>query len=175
MGIIAERMPLVADQAGVWDGRYIHLDADGTEIDRHRSRLVCRLDDGADGVATLSQSNIYDWADGSREVRFFAGVFRGDRLWLVNDLIDGWTASVDDIDPVRRTILVGWTRPQEPGLRFHEMITVTLDGMAKNRVWHWYRDDRLFQRTIVDETRTSRDWRPFDSAELFVTRLRGAA
>ena len=91
MGIITETQPLVADQAGVWDGEYVHLDADSREIDRHASRLVCRLEDGPDGVARLSQTNIYTWADGSREIRYFDGTFSGDRVWIRNDLIDGWT------------------------------------------------------------------------------------
>jgi hypothetical protein len=26
-------------------------------------------------------------------------------------------------------------------------------------VWHWYRDGRIVQRTLIDETFVSRDWR----------------
>ena len=48
MGVIAERSPLVADQAGVWEGEYVHLDADHNIIDRHQSKLICRLVDGPD-------------------------------------------------------------------------------------------------------------------------------
>ena len=161
MGIIAETQPLVADQAGVWDGEYVHLDADSREIDRHASRLVCRLEDGPDGVACLSQTNISTWADGTREIRYFDGTFSGDRVWIRNDLIDGWTGEAA-MDPTARTILVGWTRPTEPGFRYYEMITVAEDGEAKNRCWHWYRHGRLFQRTVINERRISRDWRAHD-------------
>src|SRR5690606_31937095 len=107
MKIISEKMPLVADQAGVWEGEYVHLDADQNIIDRHKSRLVCRLFDGPDGEARLSQTNIYTWADGTQEIRYFDGVFKGDRVWIKNDLIDGWTGSVS-LDPTNRTIMVGW-------------------------------------------------------------------
>lgn len=171
MHSIRERMPLVADQAGVWDGEYVHLDADGREIDRHASRLVCRLFDGPDGEARLTQSNIYTWADGTREVRYFEAVFRDDRLWLTNDLINGWTAS-SPLDPTDRTIMVGWTRPQEPDFRYYEMITVAEDGEAKNRTWHWYRHGRLFQRTIISETRTTRDWTAYDDPSLLTYQAR---
>lgn len=172
MGIITDRMPLVADQAGVWDGEYIHLDAEGREIDRHGSRLVCRLMDGPDGEAVLSQSNLYSWADGSKEVRYFEGIFRGDRLWISNSLIDGWTGAVS-LDITDRTIMVGWTRSGEPDFRYYEMITVAEDGDAKNRTWHWYRKGRLFQRTIINERRTSRDWIAYDDPSYLTTSLRG--
>lgn len=160
-GVIAATAPLVAAQAGVWDGEYVHLDADNREIDRHRSRLVCRLFDGPDGAARLTQSNIYDWPDGSREVRYFEGVWRGDRLWIANELIDGWTGSIG-LDPTARSIMVGWVRADEPDFRYYEMITVAGDGEAKNRTWHWYRAGRLFRRTVINETRTDRDWRAHD-------------
>ena len=161
MQVIAQKQPLVADQAGVWEGEYVHLDADNQVIDRHKSKLVCRLEDGLDGEARLSQTNIYDWADHTREIRYFDGVFKGDRVWIKNDLIDGWTGAIA-MDPTNRTIMVGWTRPHEPDFRYYEMITVAEDGDAKNRTWHWYRKGRLFQRTIINEVRTARDWRAHD-------------
>ena len=109
------------------------------------------------GEARLAQTNIYDWADGSREIRYFDGVFRGDRVWIDNVNITGWTAAVS-LDETNRTIMVGWVRAGEPDFRYYEMITVAEDEEAKNRTWHWYRKGRLFQRTIINEKRVSRDW-----------------
>lgn len=166
MQVIAERQPIVADQAGVWEGEYVHLSADHHIIDRHKSRLICRLQDGPDGVAKLSQTNIYTWPDDTQEIRFFDGTFEGDRVWIKNDLIDGWTGAVD-MDPTRRTILVGWVRAHEPDFRYYEMITVAEDGNAKNRTWHWYRNGRLFQRTLINERRLSRDWRAYDDPSYY--------
>lgn len=161
MNIISEQQPIVAEQAGVWKGEYVHLDASHKIIDRHQSQLVCRLLDGPDGEAKLSQTNIYDWPDGTREIRYFDGVFKVDRVWISNDLIDGWTGAVA-MDPTNRTIMVGWTRPREPDFRYYEMITVAEDGNAKNRTWHWYRKGRLFQRTLINEVRISREWQAYD-------------
>lgn len=166
MQIIAERQPIVADQAGVWEGEYVHFDADHRLIDRHKSRLICRLQDGADGVAKLSQTNIYTWPDDTQEIRFFDGTFEGDRVWIKNDLIDGWTGAVE-MDPTGRTILVGWVRAHEPDFRYYEMITVAEDGNAKNRTWHWYRHGRLFQRTLINENRVSRDWGAYDDPSYY--------
>lgn len=166
MGIITTKMPIVGAQEGVWEGEYVHLDPNHEVIDRHRSRLVCRLFDGEDGQARLAQTNIYDWPDGTREIRYFDGVFRGDRIWIDNVNIVGWTASVS-LDETNRTIMVGWVRQGEPDFRFYEMITVSEDGDAKNRTWHWYRRGRLFQRTVINEVRVSRDWKAYDDPSYY--------
>ncbi|MEL7297961.1 MAG: DUF3598 domain-containing protein [Pseudomonadota bacterium] len=171
--IITNTQSIVADQAGVWEGEYVHLDADHREIDRHQSRLVCRLYDGEDGDARLSQTNIYTWPDGQRETRFFEATFREDRLWIENDLMSGWTGAID-FDETKRTIMVGWTRKSEPDFRYYEMITVAEDGDSKNRTWHWYRNGRLFQRTLINESRISRDWQAFDEPTYYHFQPRGS-
>lgn len=171
MGIISKSLPLVADQEGVWEGEYVHFDEHHREIDRHQSRLICRLNDGPDGEATLSQTNIYTWADGEREIRFFEGVYRDDRIWIVNELIEGWTSAVT-LDTTERTIMVAWTRPDEPDFRYYEMITVAEDGNSKNRTWHWYRKGRLFQRTLINEVRVTREWPPYDDPGFYAYRPR---
>jgi hypothetical protein len=171
LNIIAEKQPIVADQEGVWDGEYVHLDENHNIIDRHQSRLVCRLNDGPDGEARLSQTNIYTWDDGQREVRYFEGVYRDDRLWIHNDLIDGWTSAVN-LDATNRTIMVAWTRTSDPDFRFYELITVAEDGNAKNRTWHWYRGRRLFQRTVINESRVARDWKPYDDPDYYQFRAK---
>jgi hypothetical protein len=171
MGVIARTMPIVAAQAGVWEGEYVHLDADHNVIDRHRSRLVCRLFDGEEGAARLVQTNIYDWADGTREIRYFEGIYRGDRIWIDNVNIHGWTAAVS-LDETGRTIMVGWVRADEPDFRYYEMITVAEDGDAKNRTWHWYSQGRLFQRTVINETRVSYDWAAHDDPSFYAYRPR---
>ena len=40
---IAEAMPLLARHEGVWDGSYIYYNTAGEEVDRHSSRLFCRI------------------------------------------------------------------------------------------------------------------------------------
>ncbi|WP_439469870.1 DUF3598 domain-containing protein [Blastomonas fulva] len=173
MHILSEQQPIVAQQAGVWEGEYVHLDASHKIIDRHQSQLVCRLQDGPDGEAKLSQTNIYNWPDGTREIRYFEGVFKADRVWISNDLIDDWTGAVA-MDPTNRTIMVGWTRPREPDFRYYEMITVAEDGNAKNRTWHWYRKGRLFQRTLINEVRISREWQAYDDPVYYRFHARGS-
>lgn len=166
MAMIEARMPVVAAQAGIWAGEYVHFDADHREIDRHASRLVCRLFDGPDGAARLTQTNIYDWADGSREIRYFDGTLHGDRILIRNETIDGWVAPLRE-DATGRTIMVAWVSMIDPSLRYYEMITLAQDMRHKNRVWHWYRDGALFQRTLINERKISDDWREDDDPSYY--------
>jgi hypothetical protein len=171
VGQIAAAMPLVASQAGVWQGEYVHLDANHREIDRHKSTLVCRLFDGPDGTARLAQTNIYDWPDGTREIRYFDGILQGDRINISNVNIDGWVAPLA-MDETQRTIMVLWTRTGAPDFRYYEMITVAEDGRAKNRTWHWYDKGRLFQRTLINEDYVTADWQAYDDPAFYAFRPR---
>ena len=40
---IREEMPVLARHEGVWDGVYTYFDSQDREIDRHKSRLFCRI------------------------------------------------------------------------------------------------------------------------------------
>ncbi|MDE2442477.1 MAG: DUF3598 domain-containing protein, partial [Betaproteobacteria bacterium] len=108
-----------------------------------------------------------------QEIRYFDGIFQDDRIWIKNDLIDGFVGALN-YDETNRTIMVGWTRTHEPDFRYYEMITVAEDGQAKNRTWHWYRKGRLFQRTVINENRISRDWQAHDDPSYYSYRPRAA-
>lgn len=166
MADLATVMPTLAAQMGVWEGEYVHLDSEHREIDRHRSQLICHIEGDR-----LIQSNIYDWADGTREVRYFEGMLTGDRLLISNENINGWVAPLAG-DETQRTIMVLWTRAGAPDFRFYEMITVSEDGKAKNRTWHWYDKGRLFQRTLINEVLITTDWQSYDAPEFHFYRPR---
>ena len=159
-------MPLLASQQGVWQGEYVHFDAEHREIDRHKSMLVARLFDGPDGEAKFVQSNIYDWPDETREIRHFEGILQGDRVNISNVNIIGWVAPLA-MDETGRTLMVQWTKAQDPDFRYYEMITLSEDGQHKNRTWHWYDCGRLFQRTLINELRVSDDWRAYDDPSYY--------
>ncbi|MFK7957650.1 MAG: hypothetical protein AB8B96_16240 [Lysobacterales bacterium] len=173
MGIVAQTQPLIADMAGVWEGEYVHVDLNHQEFDRHQSQLLVRLhdQDTDDAPGVIKQTNIYTWADGEQEVRYFEGDYHDGHIRLDNELITGWTGAIS-LDPTGRTLMVGWTRPSEPGFRYYEIITVSEDGESRNRTWHWYRKDRLFQRTLINERRTSRDWQSYDQPHFYKTEPR---
>ncbi len=154
MSDIRQKLPLLARHEGVWDGWYRYYDAEGNKTDEHRSRLVCRFPDS--GPFDYDQNNHYSWADGRTEVRPFPAVLAGDRIAFQSDLIDGWAADVL-LDNHHRTTMLNWVRKNEPGVYLYEMIQLSDCGNFRSRVWHWFRDGRLFQRTLIDEHRVSSD------------------
>lgn len=156
---LRQSMPLLARHEGVWEGWYRYYDANGEKIDEHKSRLLCRIRDDRD----YHQTNLYRWADGRKETREFPATVRADRL-IFSTEIDGWAAAVD-LDENARTMLLHWTRKNEPDLFLYEMIQISDDGLHRARVWHWFRNDRLFQRTLVDETRVTTDWEAWDGQD----------
>ncbi len=156
MSDIRQKLPLLARHEGVWDGWYRYYDAECNKIDEHRSRLVCSFPDA--GPFDYDQTNHYSWADGRKDVRPFPAVLAGDRIVFQSDLIDGWAADVP-LDTFKRTTMLNWVRKNEPGIYLYEMIQLSDCSNYRSRVWHWFRDGRLFQRTLIDEQRVSSDWR----------------
>jgi hypothetical protein len=156
---LREAMPLLASNEGVWEGWYRYYDAaTGQLTDQHKSRLFCRMvDDGRNGY---HQTNYYFWDDGRTEVRDFPAWYENGRIWWDNDLITGWAAAMKPDDYDRSTCL-NWTRRGEPGLYLYEMIQVSADRKHRARTWQWFRDDKCFQRTLIDEVFVTADWRNF--------------
>lgn len=152
-------MPFLARNEGVWEGYYRYYDAAGTKIDEHRSRLVCRIKEDSQ----YHQTNMYRWADGKKETRDFPAKIEGDKL-ILSGIIEGWAAAVD-LDDKQRTMMLHWTRQGEPDLYLYEMIQLSDDSNARARVWQWFRNDRLMQRTLIDEVRVSDDWRAYDELD----------
>ena len=64
-----------------------------------------------------------------------------------------------------RTMMLHWTRDGEPDLYLYEMIQLSDDGNARARVWQWFRNDRLMQRTLIDEHFVTRDWAAYEDLD----------
>lgn len=159
-------MPLLARNEGVWEGHYRYYDANGDKVDEHKSRLICRIREDRD----YHQTNLYRWSDGRRETRDFPARIENNRLILYTE-IDGWASAVD-LDEHQRTMMLHWTRKNEPDLYLYEMIQLSDDGESRARVWQWFKSDRLFQRTLIDELRVSTDWASYDGEDPDYAELR---
>lgn len=137
---------MLARHEGEWDGEYLHIDASGRELDRHRAQLNCRFPDS--GPYDYYQVNLYSWSDGRREEIHFPATCREGRLWFDTERIHGqaW-----EIDP--RTIVLTWTRKDMPHYYLYEMIQISEDNRRRARTWHWFERDQLVRRTCIRETR----------------------
>ncbi|MEM7612440.1 MAG: DUF3598 domain-containing protein [Pseudomonadota bacterium] len=156
---LKEQLPVLARHEGVWDGYYRYYNLAGEKTDEHRSRLLCRFPDDN----TYHQTNLYFWADGKTEVRDFPTKVEGGRMIFYTD-IDGWAAD-EPLDTHKRTVLLNWSRRDDPSIFLYEMIQISDCGKHRARVWQWFRDNKLFQRTLVDEQRISDDWAGYDDKQ----------
>lgn len=152
---LKKQHPVLARHEGVWEGVYRHYDKDGNKVDEHKSKLVCRFP--TDGDVLYHQTNYYTWDDGRTETRDFPAAIKDGRLWWDNDFIQGWAADMT-LDTHGRTTVLNWTRTGEPDLYLYEMIQISDDGQKRARTWHWFKNDALFSRTLVDERKISDDW-----------------
>lgn len=155
---VKDDMPIIASNEGVWEGWYRYYNCEGEKTDEHRSRLLCRFVD----EETYHQTNYYFWEDGKTEVKDFPTRIEGKKLVFYTH-IDGWAAEVP-LDTYNRTTMLNWTRHNEPGIYLYEMIQASDCRKYRSRVWQWFREGKLFQRTLIDEHFVTRDWKEYEGS-----------
>jgi hypothetical protein len=146
--MLSNGMPLLAKQAGVWEGVYRYYDQQGILIDEHASRLTCTIVDDRN----YHQINEYTWSGGKKEVREFPAKYSNGRIWFDNDLIKGYAAQ-DQLDPYKRTMLLYWVRKEDTECYFYEMIQVDDECKTRTRTWHCFRKGILEKRVCIGEVK----------------------
>jgi hypothetical protein len=149
---IREGMPLLARHDGEWEGTYTHVDPSGHVVDRHRSHLSCRFPKTGD--FQYHQINTYTWDDGRSEVHEFPGSYDGyGRMHFDTERITGVTWALDE-----NTLYLTWVfREQGADLRLFELIVLSDDGNHRCRTWQWVRGGRIEMRTLIDESRITKE------------------
>lgn len=143
---LAAAMPSLLAHEGVWEGSYLHLDAEGREIDRHAARIACLFPD--EGPFHYVQRSLFRWPDGRERTAELPGMLRDGRLWWDLPAFAGvaWEGG-------EGVILLRLDRRDEPGLSFTEAIVLGSGGRERARTWHWFRNGRLVRRTLCAERR----------------------
>jgi len=143
---LEKHIPAMLLHEGTWEGTYRFVDLEGNVTDQYSSHIQCVFPD--DGPWVYVQKNHYAWPDGRVFETEFGGELRGNRIWWDTDRFHGYGwATHDDI------VLLTLDRKDNPGESFSEMILMAPDGVHRARTWHWFRDGKLFQRTLCDERR----------------------
>ncbi|BAB76712.1 DUF3598 family protein [Anabaena sp. FACHB-709] len=143
---IREEMPVLARHAGEWTGTYTLIDTSGKILDHHQSHLSCQLPE--DGPYPYYQVNRYTWADGKEEVHNFPGTYQDKILWFDSDRIQGKAWEIDD-----STVILWFSYKTAPGMYLYEMIQISPDNNHRARTWHWFKNDQIYQRTLIQEER----------------------
>ena len=155
---IAAAMPAMLKHKGVWSGIYTHLDANGALLDQHRARVECEFPEV--GPFHYVQRNLFTWSDGREHRAELPGELRNGKLWWDTETFSGCAWETD-----HDVILLKLDRKDEPDAYFLETIVMGDTGMHRARVWQWFKADRLFQRTLVDEHFVSSDWSVYEGQE----------
>lgn len=143
---LEDTMPAMLLHEGVWTGTYRYVDVAGNVTDQYESRIECTFPDA--GPFAYVQKNRYTWDDGREQAYEFGGELRGARLWWDTERFSGYGWQTDD-----DILMLTLDRKDEPGVLFTEMIMLAPNRDYRARTWHWFRDGKLFQRTLCDERR----------------------
>ena len=146
MSNIKDEMPVLARYEGEWVGTYTVIDNEGNILDKHKSHLICEFDEN--GSYPFLLTNRYEWTDGKREEYKFPGTYRDKKLWFDTDLLNGYAWEVDD-----STILFWFAYKDIPEMYNYEIIIISPCNNYKTRTWHWFKNNQIYKRTLIQEQR----------------------
>ncbi len=146
MSNIRQEMPVLARHEGEWVGTYTLVDTSGKILDQHESHLSCQFP--ADGVYPYYQINRYKWADGKQEEHQFPGTYSDKTLWFDTERIQGKAWEIDN-----STVILWFGYKQFPDMYLYEMIQISPCNNLRFRTWHWFKNHRVYQRTLIQEER----------------------
>jgi hypothetical protein len=148
MSIIKREMPLLARHAGVWAGTYRFITPQLEPVDQYDFRIRVSFPDDAAGGITYRQESHYSWPDGREQDLTFEAQYAGNG---VVELAGGLAGHIRELDD--RTIYLNFSFDDQPGVDVCEMIQLAHNNNDRARTWHWFKDGKLFQLTLVDERR----------------------
>jgi hypothetical protein len=139
-------MPVLARHQGDWLGTYILVDLKGNILDQHESHLTCEFPENS--PYPYYQTNRYTWADGKKEEHKFPGTYQDKALWFDTERINGKAWEVDDA-----TVILYFSYKGMPGSYLYEMIQISPCNNYRARTWHWFNNNKLDRRTLIQEER----------------------
>ncbi|HLO87885.1 MAG TPA: DUF3598 family protein [Nostocaceae cyanobacterium] len=146
MSIIKTEMPVMARHEGEWNGYYTLVDTQGNVLDKYTSHLSCQFIE--QDPYSYYQINRYQWPDGRQEEHHFPGIYKDKKVWFDTERLQGHAWEVDNT-----TIMFLFTYKGIPGSYLYEVIFLSPCNNYRSRTWHWFKNDQVYQRTLVQEER----------------------
>lgn len=140
-------MPLLARQEGNWTGTFIHIDPKGKVLDEHTAELQCLFP--KKGKYPFVQINKYIWADGKVQEMELPALFKNGSLNWRAPHIDGKLWQVGDGE----TLMAKWVHKGDTRNHLIETIHLHKFDQERTRNWIWFRNEKLFRRTLINEKR----------------------
>lgn len=148
MAGIKDEMPVLARHEGDWMGTYTLIDTEGNILDKHDSHLTCQFP--ADGPYSYYQINRYHWPNGKHEEHQFPGIYQDKKLLFDIERIQGHAWEADN-----STVLLRFTYKSMPEMHLYEMIQISSCDNYRSRTWHWFKNEQLIRRTLIQEERVA--------------------
>ncbi|RMF96129.1 MAG: hypothetical protein D6727_09090 [Gammaproteobacteria bacterium] len=140
--------PLIARNAGRWDGTYRFVRPNGELLEQYDFRIRVSL--SRDNARAYRQESHYRWPDGRTRALVFEAAYVDGELRWDDGRIHGRLWQISD-----ETAYLVFGFHAEPALRCHEMIQTPMAGQTRGRSWLWYRNDLLERYTLIDERRVA--------------------
>lgn len=150
MSIIKSNMPVLARHEGVWEGTYRFITPHLQVVDQYDFHIEVSFPDDSHGGITYRQLSHYDWPDGRTGDIDFEAQFQGGQVVFDTEAISGRMWEIDS-----NTLYLTFGFPDQPGIKVCEMIQLAENNKDRARTWHWFKDEVLFQLTLVEEQRIS--------------------
>ena len=120
------------------------VDINGKILDQHQSHLSCQFP--KNGEYPYYQINRYTWDNDKQEEHQFPGTYRDKTLWFDTERIQGKAWEIDD-----NTVILWFGYKQFPDMYLYEMIQISPNNNHRARTWHWFKNDQIYQRTLIQE------------------------
>lgn len=146
MSAIRDEMPVLIRHEGDWVGTYTLIDTEGNILEKHNSHLTCYFPE--DDEYPFYQINRYKWLDGKREELYFPAAYRDQKIWFDTDRIEGQAWEVDN-----STVILFFIYKAVPDLHLYEMSQISPCNNYRSRTWHWFKNNQIFRRTMIQEER----------------------
>ncbi len=146
MSNIKDEMPVLVRHEGDWIGTYTTVDNNGKILDQNESHITCEFPEGKE--YPYFQTNRYKWADGKQEEYRFPGIYRDQALWFDTERIEGKEWEADD-----SLVILYFSYKGIANAYIYEMIHLSPCNNHRARTWHWFKDNQIYQRTLIKEER----------------------
>ena len=146
MSLIRDEMPVLVRHEGDWVRTYTIIDNEGKIIDKYKSHITCQFPE--DAPYPYLQTNRYEWSNDKRQEYQFPGIYKDKKLIFDTERILGEAWEADN-----STIVLRFSYKGKPDSYVYELIVLSPCNNHRARTWHWFKDNQIYQRTLIKEER----------------------
>lgn len=139
-------MPVLYKHLGKWSGTYRFVDTQYELLDQYDFIIDCEFPD--EGTVAYRQTSQYFWPDGRQQQLCFEAEYHDKAIVWNNGRIAGKMWELDE-----ETLYLKFRFLDQADVHVTEMIQISPCGQHRGRTWHWFKQNQLYQLTLVNEQR----------------------